>query len=264
MDLATIIGLVMAIGCVFGGFLMEGGHLAAIVQPTAFVIVFGGTVGALFVQFPMGHMKKAAFGLKRVFMPGHHDLPGLSQNLVNYAQKARREGVVALESDAAAATDAFLKKALSLAVDGTESRIIRDAMDIEITVRGEEGEAGAKVFEAGGGYAPTVGILGAVLGLIHVMQNLADPAKLGAGIAVAFVATVYGVAFANLIFLPFGNKLKMRHQEDMLRYELILIGVAAIVDGENPRVIEQKLQGFYSEHGAAAGGSAGGSVKEAA
>ena len=254
MDFATFIGLFLAIGAVFGGFMFEGGHLAAILQPTAFIIVVGGTIGALFVQFPMGHMKAAASGSKHIFFPPHHDLVKLVQDMVGYAQKARREGVVALEAEAGQAQDPFLKKALSLAVDGTESRIIRDALEIELQILGEEGEAGAKVFEAGGGYAPTVGILGAVLGLIHVMQNLADPAKLGSGIAVAFVATVYGVFFANIVFLPMGTKLKMRHLENMVRYELILAGVTAIVEGENPRIIEQKLMGFCGAHGAHAAG----------
>ena len=156
---------------------------------------------------------------------------------------------MSLESDAANSKNVFLKKALSLAVDGTESRLIREAMEVEIQVLTEEGEAGAKVMEAGGGYAPTIGILGAVLGLIHVMENINDPAKLGAGIAVAFVATVYGVFLANVIFLPLGSKLKMRNGEAVLHYELILMGVLGIVDGENPRIIEQKLTGFMGEHG---------------
>ena len=256
MDLATIIGLAMAVGSVFGGFLIEGGHMSAIVQPTACLIVVGGTIGALFVQFPMDFMKKAVAGSKQIFLPHKHDLVQLVKDIVGFAQKARREGVVALEAEANATADPFLKKALTLAVDGTESRIIRDAMEIELQILGEEGEAGAKVYEAGGGYAPTVGILGAVLGLIHVMENLSDPAKLGAGIAVAFVATVYGVFLANVVFLPIGNKLKIRHGEEMIKYELILSGIIAIVEGENPRIIEQKLMGFCGEHAAGKHGGA--------
>ncbi|RYF06963.1 MAG: motility protein A, partial [Deltaproteobacteria bacterium] len=176
------------------------------------------------------------------------DLAAMVRDIVGYAQKARREGVVALESDATAATDPFLKKALSLAVDGTEARIIRDALEIEIQIAGEEGEAGCKVFEAAGGYSPTVGIIGAVLGLIHVMENLSDPAKLGGGIAVAFVATVYGVFIANLLCLPIANKMKLRHLEEMVRFELILTGITAIVEGENPRIIESKLYGYCGAH----------------
>ena len=248
MDLATFIGLSLAIGAVFGGFMLEGGHLASIVQPTAFVIVMGGTLGALFVQYPLGHVIQALKGIARVFMPKPTKLPELIKELVGYAQKARREGVVSLEAEANASPDHFLKKGLGMAVDGTDAKILLQAMEIDLQVAGEEGEAGAKVLEAGGGYAPTIGILGAVLGLIHVMQNLADPAKLGGGIAVAFVATVYGVFFANIIFLPFGSKLKIRHQEAMVRYEVILTGVMGIVAGENPHVIEQKLNGYLGEH----------------
>jgi chemotaxis protein MotA len=256
MDIASVAGFFIGIGAIFGGFLIEGGHLSAIVQPTAFLIVIGGTIGALFLQFPGSHLKQAITGAKTIILPHHFDLPLLVKDLVGYAQKARREGVVALEAEATAATDPFLKKALSLAVDGTESRIIRDALEIELQILGEEGEVGAKVWEAGGGYTPTVGIIGAVLGLIHVMENLSDPAKLGGGIAVAFVATVYGVFFANLVCLPIASKLKIRHHEETVRYELILTGIVAIVEGENPRIIEQKLAGYCGAHAPKAGAEA--------
>ncbi len=248
MDIATIIGLTLSTVAVFGGFMFEGGKIEAVVQPTAAIIIGGGTLGTLFVQFSMGQMIACAKGLKNTLMPVKYPLAKIIADIVGYAQKARREGVVSLESDASASKNPFLKKALSLAVDGTESRLIREAMEVEMQVLTEEGEAGAKVMEAGGGYAPTIGILGAVLGLIHVMENINDPAKLGTGIAVAFVATVYGVFLANVIFLPLGSKLKMRNGEAVLQYELILMGVLGIVDGENPRIIEQKLTGFLGEH----------------
>ena len=249
MDFATIIGLALCAGSVFGGFIFEGGKLEAVMQPTAAIIIGGGTIGTLFVQYPMSHIVACLKGLKNTVLPPKYDLGKLIADIVGYAQKARREGVVSLESDASNSKNVFLKKALSLAVDGTESRLIREAMEVEIQVLTEEGEAGAKVMEAGGGYAPTIGILGAVLGLIHVMENINDPAKLGAGIAVAFVATVYGVFLANVIFLPLGSKLKFRNSEAVLHFELILMGVLGIVDGENPRIIEQKLTGFMGEHG---------------
>ena len=257
MDLASCFGLILGFVAVFGAFLFEGGKLAAVLQPTAAVIIGGGTIATLCVQYPGGHLKAAAKGLKIVFMPPNHRLPELLTSLVGYAQKARREGIVALEADASGSKEPFLKKALGLAVDGTESRLIREAMEIEIQVLGEEGEMAPKVWEAGGGFAPTVGILGAVLGLIQVMANINDPAKLGSGIAVAFVATVYGVFLANIICLPMGGKLKMRHAEAMLKYELILTGVLGIVDGENPRIIEQKLQGYLGEHAHAKAGGKG-------
>jgi chemotaxis protein MotA len=248
MDIATLLGFVIAMGAVFGSFVFEGGKLGAILQPTAFIIVMGGTIGALFVQFPMNWIVACLKGIKGTVLIKKHNNLELIKAITGYAQKARREGVVALEGDASGSKDPFMKKALGLAVDGTESRLIRDAMEIELTVLNEEGEMACKVMEAGGGYCPTIGILGAVLGLINVMSNLADPAKLGGGIATAFVATVYGVFFANIVFLPLGTKLKFRHLETMMAYELTLAGVLAIVDGENPRIIEQKLQGYLGEH----------------
>lgn len=256
MDIASIAGIALAFGAILGGFMLEGGHMKSIMQGTAAIIVVGGTIGAALVQFPLAHVLAAAKGIAVIFKPHHFDLAALSKQLVGFAEKARREGVVALEAEAEKITDPFLRKALSLAVDGSESRVVRDTMELELGHAEEEGEAGAKVFEAAGGYAPTVGILGAVLGLIHVMENLADPSKLGAGIAVAFVATVYGVALANLFLLPMAGKLKVRHREEMVYYELVILGVAAIVDGENPRLIQQKLAGFVGEHGGAAHGEA--------
>ena len=255
MDLASILGLALAPACIIGGFLFEGGHVSAVMQPTAFVIVIGGTIGAVFISFPMPFIKAALVGAKNVIFPPKTDLAKLVADIVGYAQKARREGVVSLEADANGTKDKFLGKALGMAVDGTESRIIRDALEIQITHLEEEGEMACKVFEAAGALAPTFGIIGAVLGLIHVMENLADPAKLGAGIAVAFVATVYGLMFANILMLPIGGKLKIRHLSDMVHYELILTGVVAIVDGENPRIIEQKLNGFVADHGHGAAAS---------
>ncbi len=245
MDIATIAGLAVAAFAIFGGFLMEGGHITAILQPTAGLIVLGGTAGAVCVQFSVAQLKRAVRGAAVAFRAPKEELPQLVGELVSFAQKARREGVVSLEAEADKVADPFLKKALGLAVDGSDSKVIRQAMEVELGTREEEGVAGAKVFEAAGGYSPTVGILGAVLGLIHVMQNLTDPGKLGAGIAVAFVATVYGVAFANILFLPLAGKLKARHDHEMTRLEAIITGVSAIVDGENPRIIEEKLRGFY-------------------
>lgn len=263
MDLATVIGMLVGVGAIFGGFLIEGGHLSAIVQPTAALIVGGGTVGAVLLQFPGSVVKSALGGLKTMILPKHEDMAALVTQLVGFANKARREGIVSLEADADKIEDAFFKKAVSLAVDGCESGLLRDTMDVEIGRLDEEGEHVCKVFEAAGGYAPAVGIIGAVLGLIHVMGNLADPSKLGGGIAVAFVATVYGVFLSNLVFLPAASKLKLRHTHAMMRYELIVVAVTSIVNGENPRVVEQKLNGFLDEHSAAQRGG-GESEKKAA
>ncbi|MBI4819587.1 MAG: flagellar motor protein [Deltaproteobacteria bacterium] len=244
MDLATVIGVLLGFGAVIAGFHLEGGHLASIVQPTAALIVCGGTLGAVLVQFPLAQVIGAAAGMKKLIIPPGANLAVLSAKLVELAQKARRDGVVSLEAEADEEDDPLLKKALELAVDGLDSRSIRDTMDVALSSMDEHGEGESRVFEAAGGYSPTVGILGAVLGLIHVMQNLSDPAKLGAGIAVAFVGTIYGVGLANLFALPVAGKLKTRHQEAMLKAELIVTGICSIVDGENPRMIERKLAGF--------------------
>ena len=248
MDVATILGLSIALAAIFGGFMLEGGHLDSIMQATAGIIVCGGTLGAVLVQFRLDQVKHGIVAAIGVLKAHKVDLNGVAAELVGFAQSARRDGLVSLESEVEKIDDPFLKKSLELAVDGSDSKTIRDAMEVELQTADEHGEADSKIFEAAGGYAPTVGILGAVLGLIHVMQNLADPSKLGAGIAVAFVATVYGVALANLFALPVAGKLKSRHQASMVRYELIITGVCGIVDGENPRVIERKLQGFSMEH----------------
>jgi chemotaxis protein MotA len=247
MDPATIFGIVLALGAVLGGNAIEGGELGAVVQPTAAVIVLGGTLGAVCVQFPAPVLRRALADLRLAFLPRVHDLAGTLATIVKLAHKARRDGLVALEKDAAALADPFMRRALELAVDGTEVKTLREALDLELGHAEEEGEHSAKVLEAGGGYAPTVGILGAVLGLIHVMQNLSDPAKLGSGIAVAFVATVYGVGIANLFFLPLAGKLKLRQREEIVRMELVLEGVCAIAEGENPRLVERKLDIYVGE-----------------
>lgn len=248
MDVATLLGIVGALVAILGGFVLDGGHLESILQPTAALIVGGGTLGAMLVQFPLSHIKKAIAGAFAIVVPTPVDLLGLVDNLVELARRARREGIVALENEIDRLDDEFFRKALALAVDGSEAKVVRDAMEVALDSADEEGEAPAKVFEAGGGYAPTAGILGAVLGLIQVMENITEPEKLGAGIAVAFVATVYGVMLANLFFLPMAGKLKIRHRRRMLRYELIISGVCAIVDGDNPRLIEQKLLGYCDDN----------------
>jgi len=244
VDIATLIGIFLAFGAILGGQVIEGGHLGSILQPTAAIIVLGGTLGAVAVQFPAAVLRRTILDLKSAFLPARHDLGAIVKTIVSLANKARRDGLVAIENDAGAIKDSFTRRAFELAIDGTEGKQLRAALELEIGHLEEEGEGPAKVLEAAGGYSPTVGILGAVLGLIHVMENLSDPSKLGAGIAVAFVATVYGVGTANLLFLPMAGKLKLRHREHMVMHEVILEGVCAIAEGENPRLIERKL-GIY-------------------
>lgn len=247
MDLTTLIGLVFAISAILLGQVMEGGHVGSILQGTAALIVFGGTLGAVAVSFPGSALKATVKGLKQAFLPSKQDLGEIVKTLSQMAAKARREGLVALEKDAEGLPDPFLRKGLRLAVDGMPSAGIRHALELELTRHEHEAEQPTKVMEAAGGYAPTIGILGAVLGLIHVMENLSDPSKLGAGIAVAFVATVYGVGSANLIFLPLGTKLKTRAHERMVAMEIVVEGVSALADGDNPRNIEEKLKGMLHD-----------------
>src|SRR3954469_25873873 len=249
MDIASIGGIVFAIACILGGQALEGGHAGSLMQATAAIIVIGGTMGACAVAFPM---KDFLGGLKRggmAFKNKKQDWGGLMEQIVDLAGVARRDGVLALEQKLATITDPFLKRAVGFIVDGVDANVTRDALETEINNHYEEGAVGAKVWESAGGYSPTVGILGAVLGLIHVMENLADPSKLGSGIATAFVATVYGVGCANLVFLPMANKIKRKLVLERELQTMVAEGILSIRAGLNPRVLEEKLRA-YAGHNA--------------
>lgn len=246
MDIATIVGVAIGLIAILGGNALEGGHLDALIQPTAMMIVLGGTIGAVMVGFPMPVFIKGMKAIKSVFLNKKQDPEKLIEEITEYAQKARREGVIALEGVVAQASDPFLTKALMLAIDGTDAKNMRENLELALAHAEEDGEKPAKVWEAAGGYSPTIGIIGAVMGLIHVMQNLSDVAAVGKGIAVAFVATIYGVAFANLLFLPAAGKLKLKHRQEMIIKEIIVEGALAIQEGQNPNVIKDKLLGFLS------------------
>jgi chemotaxis protein MotA len=247
MDKATLIGLVMGIGAILGGQVLEGGSVHSIMQFTAAVIVFGGTFGAVFLSYPFHNVLGAFKDLRIIIKEPLKDPSEIISQITKYANKARREGILSLEKEIKNIKDPFLIKALNMAVDGIEPNTVREAMETELEYLDEHGKVNSKVFKAAGGYAPTIGILGAVLGLIHVMENLNDPTKLGAGIAVAFVATVYGVGSANLLFLPIATKMEVRHRHNMIINEMMLEGVVSVATGENPRLIEEKLQSFLSE-----------------
>lgn len=246
MDLASVIGLVIGLVAIVGGNALEGGHIDALLQPTAFLIVGGGTIGATMLGFPMKTFVEACKAFKVVFGEKKSDPGKLVDEITDYAQRARRDGIIALEQVVANASHPFLTKALTMAVDGADSKSMRENLELIIGHHEEEGEKPAKVWEAAGGYAPTIGIIGAVMGLIHVMQNLADVSAVGKGIAVAFVATIYGVGMANLIFLPASAKLKLKHRKDVILMELMLEGSLAIQEGQNPNLIKEKLQAFLS------------------
>ena len=247
MDKATLIGLFLGFAAIIGGQVLEGGSLHSIMQFTAAVIVMGGTFGAVFVSYPFQDVMEGFRGVRKVLKEPPQDPFQIIQQIITYANKARREGILSLEKEIKNIRDPFLAKALTMSVDGIEPHVIREAMESELEYLNEYGKVSSKVWRAAGGYAPTIGILGAVLGLIHVMENLSDPGKLGAGIAVAFVATVYGVGSANLLFLPMATKLEVRHRQVMILNEMILEGVVALSTGENPRLIEEKLTSFLSD-----------------
>ena len=247
MDILSLLGIVLAVGSILGGMLLEGGHLGSIVQATAFIIVMGGTVGAVMLQFPLPVFLKAMTSLKMVFFNQAQDMKGLIAELVELSNLSRKQGLLALEGKIKTVEDPLLAKGLQLVVDGTEPPKIREILEVEVDTFDEEFALAGKVWDSLGGYCPTVGILGAVLGLIHVMENLADPSALGGGIAVAFVATVYGVGAANLFFLPFGGKIKMKAKEMVTTRNMIIEGLVALGQGENPRMIEEKLSGYLPE-----------------
>lgn len=247
MDKSSIAGVFLALAGIIAGLLMEGGNLGQILQPTAALIVFGGTLGAVMLQFSLTTVWEAFRSLGHLFTaPRKHDSELIKQ-LVAFANKARRNGVVSLDADLPAIQDPFLKQTLMLAVDGTEPTDLRSMMRVHLDSMVEDEERLPAVFESAGGFSPTIGILGAVLGLIQVMQHLDNISEVGRGIAVAFVATIYGVGIANLFFLPFAGKMHLRIRNIQRRREMMLEGVISILEGINPRMLEIKLNGFVNE-----------------
>lgn len=243
-DLASIAGVVLAVVGILGGLLLEGGSLLDIAQHTAAIIVLGGTLGATMLNAPLKTLISAGRQLQVVFFESQHSTDKVIEQLIDYATQARKGGIASLERAASDISDPFLRKALTLAVDGTDLQELRKMMELEMEIFEVRAEAEAKVFEQAGGYAPTVGIIGAVLGLIQVMKNLANIEEVGHGIAVSFVATVYGVGLANLFCLPVAGKIKARAAEETHMREMILEGVCGIVEGLNPKLLRVKLEAF--------------------
>ncbi|MFA7386304.1 MAG: flagellar motor protein [Thiohalobacteraceae bacterium] len=244
MDILSILGVIVALGAIVGGNILEGGHTDSLIQLTAFVIVGGGTLGAVMIQVPMHTFMRAMQIVGWVFKPPAQSPHEAIEKIVSWSNIARREGLLGLENIAEQEPDLFARKGLQLLVDGSEPEVIRGIMEVDMDGQEYRDVQAAKVFEGMGGYSPTIGIIGAVMGLIHVMNNLADPSMLGAGIAVAFVATIYGVGLANLFFLPIAAKLKGHITVQMRMREMMLEGVVSIAEGENPRNIETKLNGY--------------------
>ena len=247
MDFASIGGTLLALLGILGGLILEGGSIAQVTQPTAMMIVLGGTMGAVMLQFPLSTFLAALKQFIRVFFFRSRKNEAVIGQLVAFAVQARRSGIVSLDDELNTVEDPFLKQALMLAIDGTEPSSVRQIMQLELDNKAEFEERIPQVFESAGGFAPTVGIIGAVIGLIQVMQHLDNIAEVGRGIAIAFVATIYGVGLANLVFLPAAGKLRIRHQQEQLIKVMMLEGVISILEGMNPRMIEIKLRTFLSE-----------------
>lgn len=244
MDITSVVGILFGIACILLGQFLEGGNMGQLMQFTAGLIVLGGTAGAVILSFPANQLKNAGKFIPLVFSGKNADLNGTILEIVAFATKARKEGVIVLEKEAKNASDPLMKVGLEAVSDGADPVLVRDLMETQLIQLEEEVVGAAKVWESAGGYSPTLGIIGAVMGLIQVMQNLSDPSKLGAGIAVAFVATVYGLIAANLICIPMGTKIKCKAQAEFKKKEMIIEGILSIQAGESPALIERKLRAF--------------------
>lgn len=230
---------------IIGGQVLEGGHLASLLQPTALLIVGGGTLGAVMLQSPFHVFKRGVQMGGWIWVPPVIEQKRLLDQINQWSQVSRREGLLALENFVAQLKDPFARKGLQLLVDGADPERLREVLEVEIATFEDEMKQSARIWEAAGGYSPTIGILGAVMGLIHVMENLTDPAKLGAGIATAFVATIYGVGLANLVYLPIAAKLKYHIGRMVAAREMLVDGLIGIAVGDNPRIIESRLRGYF-------------------
>jgi len=247
MDKLSLFGVLVAVVGILGGQFLEGGSINVLMQLAAFLIVFGGTIGAVMLHHPVNIFVMGVRMGGWVFVTPVIDMQRLGYQITAWGSVARKDGILALEAQLRNIDDPFVKKGLQLLVDGNSAEKIREIMDIDMHSWETQRWQAARVWESAAGYAPTIGILGAVLGLVHVMQSLGEPAKLGAGIAVAFIATIYGVGSANLLFLPIAGKLKILIQRQVDMREMLIDGLCMIANAENPRFIENKLRGYYSD-----------------
>ena len=246
MDILSIIGIIVGVGAILFGQYLDGGHVGTLINGPALIIVLGGSLGAIMLQSPLSVFLHAMKLLLWVFKPPQLQLDESIQHIIHWSDVSRREGLLGLEDLINNEPDLFIRRGMQMLVDGHEPDSIRMTMEIDLISKERFDLQAAKVFDAMGAYAPTIGIIGAVLGLIHVMGNLADPSQLGSGIAVAFVATVYGVAMANLLFIPIGNKIKSVIQEESQFREMLIEGIVSIAQGDNPRIIQSRLYGFIN------------------
>lgn len=242
MDLSSLIGLVLGFAALILGYVLEGGHVSALVaQLSPYIIIFGGTTGAVLLNFPLSELKKLPDLLKIVFTQKNHSEVEIINLLADLSEKARKDGLLSLEQDAQAMENEFIKKGLSLVVDGIETEVIKDILERETYLNESIYESGAKIFEAAGGYSPTMGVAGTVLGMISILADMSAPDELGHKISTAFIATLLGVGFANLMFLPMAGKIKVKAAREKMISDLIIEGLLSIQAGENPRIIREKL-----------------------
>lgn len=244
MDKLSFLGVLLAVTGILGGQLLEGGAVSVLLQLAAFLIVMGGTVGAVMLHHPMNVFVTGIKMARWAFVTPKLDKQKLVSMMTAWGNIARKDGILVLEAQINSVDDAFVKKGLQLLVDGNSAEKIREVLEVDLNTYENLHWQSARVWESAAGYAPTIGILGAVLGLVHVMQSLGEPAKLGAGIAVAFIATIYGVGFANLLFLPIAGKLKILITQQVSMREMVMDGLAMIANAENPHYIENKLKGY--------------------
>jgi len=244
MDSISLVGITLGLAAILIGQVLEGGHLSSLLQPTAFLIVVGGTVGAVMLQSPLRVFVDGLKMIKWVFVPPMSSHEAIIEQVSAWSTVARKEGLLVLEGQIERLGDPFMQRGLQMLVDGVEPGRLREVLEVEIDTWEGQLKQKAKIWEAAGGYSPTIGILGAVLGLIHVMENLSEPSKLGAGIAVAFVATIYGVGLANLVFLPIAKKLQAHIGTLVAQREMFVDGLVGIASGDNPRIVESRMQGY--------------------
>ena len=248
MDIATLIGLIVAFGAIGSGYVLEGGSLNSVFLIAPMIIVFGGTLGATIITTSMRTVLEVPAFLRIAFFGKSRSIANTINKLVALSDKARREGILGLEADLKNIPDSFFRKSVQLVIDGTEITALREILEIEIAYMEERHRKGINFFQKAGGFAPTMGILGTVLGLIHTLSDTSDASKMAAAIAAAFIATLWGVGLANLFFLPISDKLRLRHEEEIAYYELIMEGIIALQSGDNPRNIHIRLQSFVPPH----------------
>ena len=246
MDLATLIGLLVGWGAVVAALLMEGGSLKSMVSYSAAVLVVGGTLGATITSFSIKHVVSLPAVIRQAFLERDLDALELIRLIVFLSKKARQAGILSLESEIAGITNPFMRRALQMVIDGSQPEMVRDALETEVAAMTARHKIGEEFFSTMGGFAPTLGIIGTVVGLVHMLESLDKPGAMGPAIAAAFTATLYGISLANLLFLPIAGKLKSRSRDEIALYELAIEGILTLQSGENPRVVATKMQAFLS------------------